>query len=74
MYTENIDSKGGFMSKSSSAVQHAPSGFVMFVSYFGALVYFINQASGFWEVVGAFFQAIVWPAFVVYYGLQALGV
>lgn len=62
------------MSKSSSAAQHVPSGFVMFVAYIGALVYFIDQANGFWEVVGAFFQAIVWPAFIVYYGMQALGV
>ncbi len=54
--------------------QNAPSGYVMFVAYFGALVYFINQANGFWEVVGSFFQAAVWPGYVVYYGLQAFGV
>ncbi|NTW61923.1 hypothetical protein HGB25_00710 [Candidatus Saccharibacteria bacterium] len=43
-----------------------------FVGFLGALVYFVNAASGFWPVVLAFFQAIVWPAYVVYYALQAL--
>lgn len=33
---------------------------------FGALVYFIVHADGFWSVIFAFFKALVWPAFVVY--------
>jgi hypothetical protein len=32
----------------------------------GALVYYIQQADGFWEVVLAILKALVWPAFVVY--------
>ena len=32
----------------------------------GALVYYIQQADGFWSVVLGILKAIVWPAFVVY--------
>lgn len=52
---------------------HGPSGFVLFMAWIGALVYFVNQANGFWEVVVAFFQACVWPAYVLYYVLGLLG-
>jgi hypothetical protein len=51
----------------------APVGFVLFVAWFGALVYFINHANGFWEVVLAFLKACVWPAIVLYHVLQTLG-
>ena len=49
------------------------AGFVLFIAWFGALVYFINKADGFWEVVLAFLQAFVWPAILLYHALQALG-
>lgn len=39
---------------------------------FGAWVYFWMQASGFWEHVLAILEGFVWPAFVVYYGLDRL--
>jgi hypothetical protein len=32
----------------------------------GALVFYIEQASGFWEIILAILKAIVWPAFFVY--------
>lgn len=62
------------MKHSKTVYQHAPSGFVMFVAWFGALVYFLNQADGFWEVVLAFLQACVWPGILLYHVLQALSV
>ena len=40
---------------------------------FGAWVSFWQQADGFWEYVGAIFQGLVWPAFMVYDVFQALG-
>ncbi|HKX72679.1 MAG TPA: hypothetical protein VJM32_01555 [Candidatus Saccharimonadales bacterium] len=53
--------------------EHGPSGFVFFAAYIGAVVYFFNQSPD----VGGFFlallKAIVWPAFVVFHGLRALG-
>ena len=39
-----------------------PPAFAFFVTYFGALVYFIDKADGFWEIVFSFAQALVWPA------------
>lgn len=32
----------------------------------GALVYYIQQADGFWPVVLGILKALVWPAFFVY--------
>lgn len=32
----------------------------------GALVFYIQQVSGFWPVIAAIFKGIFWPAFVVY--------
>jgi hypothetical protein len=32
----------------------------------GALVYYIQQADGFWSVILGILEAFVWPAFVVY--------
>jgi hypothetical protein len=40
---------------------------------FGAWVYFWQQADGFWEYVGAIFQGLVWPAFMVYELFATLG-
>ena len=54
--------------------QHGPLGFVFFVSYIGAAVYFVQQSSGFWGFVGALIEAIVWPGFVIYHVLQILKV
>jgi hypothetical protein len=38
----------------------------------GALVYFIQTASSFWDGVLGVLQALVWPAFVVYEILKYL--
>ena len=64
--------KGGSMKANKSVYTNAPSGYVMFVAFFGALVYFINHAHGFWEVIFSFIQAAVWPGIVLYHVLQLL--
>ncbi len=56
------------------AQQNAPAGFVLFVAWFGALFYFAHQAQGFGGYVLAFLKACVWPAYLLYYALLALGV
>jgi hypothetical protein len=38
----------------------------------GAIVYFWQQADGFWEHVVAILKALVWPAFLVYEAFQSL--
>jgi hypothetical protein len=37
-----------------------------------ALVYYIQQADGFWSVILGILKAFVWPAFAVYYVLKSL--
>ena len=61
--------------KSTKVINNSgPWGFTLFLGFVGALIYFVNLADGFWEVVLAFLKACVWPVFVVYYSLQGLGV
>ena len=39
----------------------------------GAAIYFIGHAATFWLGVLGFLKALVWPAFLVYAALKALG-
>ena len=50
------------MSKSSSA----STGGFYFLGFIGAAVYFIGQATDFWDGVVGFLKSLVWPAFLVY--------
>ena len=66
------------MSKSDNALvkithEHGPSGFMFFVAYIGAVVYFFQQVPDFWGFVLALLKAAVWPAFVLYHALGLLG-
>ena len=45
---------------------HAAGGGVYGLGFIGALVYFIQQSTGFWSGVVGILKAIVWPAFLVY--------
>jgi hypothetical protein len=36
----------------------------------GALVYYIQTATSFWDGVVGIFQALLWPAFLVYHLLK----
>lgn len=56
-----------------TAVDNGPMGFVLFVAWIGAVVYFVGNADGFWNIIVAFLQACVWPAYVLYYVLGLLG-
>ena len=55
-------------------VNQGPIGFIFFVAYVGAAVYFWHQASGFWEYVWALLKAVAWPAILVYHSMQAFHV
>jgi hypothetical protein len=46
----------------------------LFAAYIGAVVYFYQQDPGFWQFFWALIKAAVWPAFVIYEVLGALGV
>lgn len=52
-----------------------PGGAFALLAYIGAAIYFIQQSNGgFWEVILALLQAIVWPVYVIYHVLTVLGV
>jgi hypothetical protein len=60
--------------KAVKIVNQAPGGFVLFLAFIGAAIYFVQHTSGgFWEVILALLKAIVWPVFVVYHALHLLG-
>ncbi len=50
----------------------AGGGAVYGLGLIGALVYFIQTATSFWDGVYGVFQALVWPAFLVWGLLDSL--
>ena len=52
--------------------QNGFGGGVFFVTYVGALVYFMHVSYGFWPTIWAFFKAAVWPGIVVYHVLLTM--
>ena len=51
-----------------------PFGFMFFLAYIGAAIYFIQQTDGFWNVILALLKAAVWPVFVVHRALELLNI
>lgn len=51
-----------------------PFGFFMLLSFVGALVYFVGQVDGFWNIILAILKAFVWPAFLVHRALELMAV
>ncbi len=49
-------------------------GWVLFVAYIGAVVYFVQLDPTFWGFILALIKAAFWPAFLVFQALGALGV
>lgn len=43
------------------------------LGFIGAAIYFISVATSFWMGVLGFLKAVVWPVFLVYEALKALG-
>lgn len=50
----------------------ATGGAIYGLGIFGALFYFWQQAGGFWEHLYAIFQALFWPAYMVFEAFAAL--
>lgn len=55
-----------------SAGAAAGGGAIYGLGVFGGLVWFWQQADGFWEHAGAILQGLFWPAFMVYRAFEAL--
>ena len=54
--------------------ENASSGALYGQGFIGAIIYFISTAGSFWMGVLGILKAMVWPAFLVYHALIALGV
>lgn len=55
-------------------VNSGQQGFVLFMAWIGAVIYFVERNEGFWGFVLALLQACVWPAYVLHAVLKLLGV
>ncbi len=61
--------------KSVKVINHkSPAGGIYLMTYVGAAVYFVQNTSGFWNVILALLKAIVWPAFLIHQVLNLLHV
>lgn len=58
-------------SKKSMGGKDAGGGAVYCLGFVGALIYFIQSADGFWEVLLGILQAFVWPAYIAYKLLES---
>jgi hypothetical protein len=56
-----------------SMQRNAPNGAVYGLGFIGATVYYISNATSFWVGLVGFLKAMVWPAFLVYEALKAIG-
>jgi hypothetical protein len=55
-------------------VQSGSWGLFWLLAYIGAAIYFVSHSDGsFWGVIAALFQAVVWPAYVIFHLLELLG-
>jgi len=52
---------------------NAPASAVYGVGLIGAAIYYISTATTFWMGLLGFLKALVWPAFLVYEALKAIG-
>jgi hypothetical protein len=52
-----------------------PWGFVFVLAYIGAAIYFVSNSDGsFGGVLLGLLQGIIWPVYVIYHVLAALGI
>jgi hypothetical protein len=57
----------------SNASSNAPASAIYGVGLIGAAIYYISTATTFWMGLLGFLKALVWPAFLVYEALKAVG-
>lgn len=60
------------MSSNGNAGAAAGGGAIYGLGIFGALVWFWQQADGLWEHLLSLFQALFWPAYLVFELFEAL--
>lgn len=57
--------------QSYDSAANSSGGAVYGLGLIGALIYFMQRAENFWEVLVGIVQALVWPAYVVYKLLES---
>ncbi len=62
-----------FKRKKEMKCKPACGGGFYFLGFIGAAIYYIQNATGFWDGVLGILKAIVWPAFLIYKLLGFLG-
>lgn len=62
------------MGKRDKVIDNGQIGWAMFTAYIGSVIYFFNNDPTFWGFILALLKSIVWPAYVIYESLGALGV
>jgi len=55
-----------------SVPNNGVAGGVYFLGFIGAAVYFIQEATGFWNGTVGLLKACVWPAFLIYEAMKFL--
>lgn len=71
---EPVDARFDTPEKHVTLVQNqSMSGFAYFLAFLGALVYYIQAATGFWVGAWGAVKAFFWPAFVLYDLLRYIG-
>jgi hypothetical protein len=60
--------------KNKVVYDHGPMGWILFMAYIGAVIYFYSVEPGFWGFILALLKAAVWPAYVLFEVLGLLGV
>ena len=62
------------MGKKKMVADNGHWGYILFMAYVGAVIYFLERNEGFWGSILAFLQASVWPAYVLYEVLTRLAI
>lgn len=60
------------MAKKVKVENPGPLGFIYFLTFIGAAVYWVQASNGFGEFLVAILKAMVWPAFVMHRALELL--
>ena len=71
-----MDDEKNYDCKRRHHYHHASSssnGAVYGLGFIGAAIFFLLKATSFWVGVVGILKALVWPAFLVFYALRALG-
>lgn len=71
---ENCCCRPNKMRRGKAASNAGPFGFIAFVGWIGAAIYFVSQVDGFWPIILAVLKSFVWPAYIVYHVLGLLNI